>query len=161
VVSGIDEKLETLTWKRFATGLNQPMGVKIVDDTVYVIGRDQITRLHDLNKDGEADFYENFNNDCYLTTNFHECCFDLQTDTAGNFYFAKGSAIWAGSLRMTAHAGTICKVSKDGSHFETLCNGLRAPNGIGIGPKGELTCTDNQGNWTPSCPINWVRPGAY
>ena len=30
---------------------------------MYVLGRDQITRLHDLNADGEADFYENFNND--------------------------------------------------------------------------------------------------
>ncbi|MEA2710396.1 MAG: hypothetical protein QOF78_2997, partial [Phycisphaerales bacterium] len=41
VVSGIDDKLDHLTWTRFATGLYHPMGLRIVDDTVYVRGRDQ------------------------------------------------------------------------------------------------------------------------
>jgi hypothetical protein len=45
LVDGIKENLETLQWQRFATGLFQPSGVKVVDDLVYVIGRDQITRL--------------------------------------------------------------------------------------------------------------------
>ena len=44
-VTGIDEKLENLTWKRFATGLFQPLGLRIVDEKVYVLGRDGITRL--------------------------------------------------------------------------------------------------------------------
>ena len=50
-LSGIDAGLERLEWKRFATGLFQPLGVKIVDDRVYVVGRDQITLLHDTNGD--------------------------------------------------------------------------------------------------------------
>ena len=79
IVSGIDDKLDHVQWKRFATGLFQPLGLKIVDDTIYVLGRDQITRLHDTNNDGEADFYENFNNDCEVTSRFHEFSFDLQT----------------------------------------------------------------------------------
>src|SRR6185295_1623086 len=49
LVSGLDEKLDKITWKRFATGLFQPLGLKIVDENIYVRGRDQITRLHDLN----------------------------------------------------------------------------------------------------------------
>ena len=161
IVSGIDDKLESLKWKRFATGLNNPMGIKIVDGVIHTIGRDQITKLHDLNNDGEADFYENINNDCYLTTNFHEMCFDLQTDKNGDFYYAKGSSIWAGEQRMTPHNGTIIKVSKDGSKFETICSGLRAPNGLAIGPNGEITCSDNQGNWIPECPINLIKKDGY
>jgi hypothetical protein len=58
---------------------------------IYVLGRDQITRLHDLNNDGEADWYECFNNDCVVTDNYHEFALDLITDRAGNFYYAKGS----------------------------------------------------------------------
>ena len=38
-----------------------------MNDDIYVLGRDQITRLHDLNGDGEIDFYENFNNDMEVT----------------------------------------------------------------------------------------------
>src|SRR5262249_6382533 len=53
-ITGIDDKLQKLTWKRFATGLYQPLGLKVVNDQVYVLGRDQITRLHDENGDGEA-----------------------------------------------------------------------------------------------------------
>ena len=61
-------------------GLNQPLGLKIVGEQIYVAGRDQITRLVDLNADGETDFYENFNNDAYNSEHFHEQVMDLQTD---------------------------------------------------------------------------------
>jgi len=161
VVSGIDATLEKLTWKRFATGVGQPMGLKIVDGKILTVARDQITRFHDLNGDGEADYYECVNNDIKLTTNFHEFCFDLQTDKDGNFYCTKGSPIWAGSLRSTDHSGSVCRISKDGSKLEILATGLRAPNGLGISPKGEIFCTDNQGNWVPECPINLIRPGGF
>ncbi len=164
IVSGIDDNLENLTWKRFATGLHQPLGLKIVNDVIYTVGHDQITRLHDLNKDGEADFYENFNNDWELTTAFHAFCFDLHTDPQGNFYFAFGSPVRSGGggfHKITAHHGTMMRVSKDGSKLDVVATGFRAPNGMGVGPKGELTTGDNQGTWTPSCPINLVKPGGF
>ncbi|MFM7742564.1 MAG: LamG-like jellyroll fold domain-containing protein, partial [Verrucomicrobiota bacterium] len=53
---------ETATWRRFATGLHHALGIKVVDGKILVLGRDQITRLHDLNGDGEADFHECFFN---------------------------------------------------------------------------------------------------
>ncbi|HEX3135439.1 MAG TPA: DUF6797 domain-containing protein, partial [Planctomycetota bacterium] len=90
ICSGIDDKLEKLTWKRYAAGMYQTLGLRIVDDVVYVLGRDQITRLKDLNGDGEADFFENFNNDVHVTPGFHEFALDLHTDGEGNFIFAKG-----------------------------------------------------------------------
>ncbi len=127
VVSGIDGDLKSLTWKRFATGLNNPMGVKIIDGVVHTIDRSQITKLVDLDGDGEADFYQNINNDCTLTPNFHEMAFDLQTDSQGNFYFSKSSAIWAPPIRLAEHAGCVLKVSRDGSTLEKLCTGLRSP----------------------------------
>jgi len=38
LLSNIDDKLDRVTWKRYATGLFQPLGLKIVDDLVYVLG---------------------------------------------------------------------------------------------------------------------------
>jgi len=58
VVSGLDQGSNKLQWKRFATGLYEPSKLDIVNGIVQVQGRDQVTRLHDLNKDGEADWYE-------------------------------------------------------------------------------------------------------
>ena len=158
LVSGIDDKLDKLKWKRFATGLFQPLGLKIVDEKVYVLGRDQITRLHDLNNDGEADFYENFNNDIAISSHYHEFNLGLETDRAGNFYFNKGGNL--GPFKHQHH-GVVAKVSKDGSKLEAWANGLRAPNGIGMGPNDEVTSSDNEGNWVPSSRVNFMKAGGF
>lgn len=164
VVSGIDDKLQKVTWKRYAAGLYHALGLKIVNDVVYVMGRDQITRLHDLNGDGEADFYENFNNDVWITPGFHEFAFDLQTDPQGNFYFAKAGPVnngGRGFMTILKNHGTLMRISKDGSKLDVIATGFRAPNGIGVGPNGEITTGDNEGTWTPRCRINWVKPGGF
>jgi hypothetical protein len=164
IVSGIDDKLDHLSWKRFATGLHQPLGLKIVDDVIYTVGHDQITRLVDLNHDGEADFYECFNNNWELTTAFHAFAFDLHTDAAGNFYFAFGSPVHGGGRgfqKITNSHGTIFKVSKDGSKIEPYATGLRAPNGMSVSPTGQVTVGDNEGSWVPTSPLHWVKPGMF
>ena len=164
IVSGIDDKLEKLTWKRFATGLFQPLGLKIVDDTIYALGRDQITRLKDTNNDGEADEYECFNNDCQVSRSFHEFAFDLQTDPQGNFYFTKAGPVRPGGKgweEITDHNGAILRVSKDGSKFEVFATGVRAPNGMSVGPTGEVTVGENEGTWAPTCRISLVKQGDF
>ncbi len=57
LVGGIDRDLKRITWKRFATGLFEPLGLAVRDGGIFVLGNDRITRLHDLNGDSEADFY--------------------------------------------------------------------------------------------------------
>ena len=37
----------------------------------------------------------------------------------------------------------------DGS-FKAINTGLRQPNGIGLGPDGEIFVLENQGEWVPS-----------
>ncbi len=159
IVSGIDATLKKLTWKRYASGLFQPLGLKVVKGDIYVAGRDQITRLKDLNGDGEADFYENFNNDTVVTPNYHEFVLDLHTDSKGNFYYAKG-APWEPSVS-SPHQGTILKVSPDGKRLEVFATGLRAPNGMTVGPDDTVLVGDNQGHWMPSSKLNLVRPGSF
>ncbi|MEW6303664.1 MAG: DUF6797 domain-containing protein [Verrucomicrobiota bacterium] len=158
IVSGVDAKLENLAWKRYATGLFQPLGLKIVDDRVYVLGRDQITRLHDLNKDDEADFYENFNNDVSVTSHYHEFCLNLETDSKGNFYFIKGGNLGDAQI---PHHGCLMRVSKDGSKLDIVATGHRAPNGLGVGPADQITSADNEGNWVPTSRVNLVKPGGF
>lgn len=162
IVSGIDDTLSRLSWKRYATGLFQPCGLKIVDDNVYVVARDQITVFRDLNGDGEADFYENFNNDCTEKGNYHEFAMDLNTDPEGNFYYAKGGlgANFPGGA-VARHHGCFLKVSKDGKKLEIVATGVRAGAGSGVGPHGELTVSDNDGHWGPASRISWVRQGGY
>jgi hypothetical protein len=164
IASGLDDALAEIKWRRFATGLFQALGLKIVDDKIYVLGRDQITRLHDLNNDGEADFYENFNNDVQVTPGFHEFALDLHTDPAGNFYFCKSGPVSPGGRGwgpLSDHNGTMLRVSKDGEKLDVFATGLRAPNGMGIGPAGQITCGDNQGTWVPACYVHLVKEGDF
>lgn len=170
IVSGIDDKLENLQWRRFASGGFETLGLKIVDDVIYTSGRDQITRYHDLNNDGSADYYENFNNEITSSQGFHEFVFDLHTDPEGNFYFAKAGPVRGGGRgfgggggngEITAHAGTVMKVTKDGKKLSVYATGFRAPNGIGVGPNGQVTTGDNEGTWIPACPLNIVKEGGF
>jgi cytochrome c5 len=159
VVSGVAGDLAQLIWKRIASGLFQPLGLKIVDDTIYVACRDQIARLRDLNGDGEIDFIENFNNDHQVTEHFHEFAMGLQTDRDGNFYYAKSARHALPAL--VPHHGTLLKVSQDGTRTEIVANGFRAANGVCVNDDGTFFVTDQEGHWTPKNRINWVRPGRF
>ena len=168
IVRGIDDSLENLEWTRFASGLYEPLGLVIVDDVIYTSGRDGITRFRDLNSDGEADEYEAFNHDVMSTEGFHEFVFDLHRDRDGNFYFVKANPVNSGGRgfgdrnasrgngSVCSHAGCLFKVSSDGSRFEVIARGFRAPNGIGVRPDGQVTTSDNEGTWVPTTPLNWV-----
>jgi len=159
IVDGLGGNLGELKWRRVASGMFQPLGVRIVDDEIYVCCRDQITRLHDLNGDGEIDFYENFNNDHQVTEHFHEFAMDLQTDADGNFYYAKSAR--HAKKPVVPHHGTLIRVSPDGKTSEIVCNGFRAANGVGVGPRGQLATSDQEGHWTPANRINLVKPGGF
>ncbi len=148
-----------LTWRRIAAGLFQPLGLRIVDDEIYVLGRDQITHLVDRNDDGETDFYENFNNDAQVTEHFHEFAMDLQTDAKGNFYYMKG-ARHALPAVVPQH-GSVIRVSADGSTSQVIANGFRAPNGLALNADGSFLSTDQEGHWTPMNRINWIRKGGF
>ena len=159
VVKGLKGDWSKLFWKRFAAGLFEPLGIKVVDGTIYVHGRDQITKLHDLNKDGEADQFECFFNGVAVSPNFHEFAFDLQTDSNGDFYFSKAAPVRPGGRGFDTifpNHGTVMHLSKDGSKFEVIASGLRAPGGLGVGPNGEITTGENEGSWQPCCKINFM-----
>ena len=167
LVDGLEGNSETLLWKRFATGLYQPMGVKVVDDQIYVTGRDQITILHDRNNDGEADFYENFNNQIMASANFHAFTLNLDTDSKGNFYFAKATpwppVSWQGGVKaeITPHHGVLFRMPPDGSRLDIIASGLRNPNGLSIGPKDEILYSDNEGNWVPTSKVHRIVEGGF
>ncbi|HEY8504617.1 MAG TPA: DUF6797 domain-containing protein [Gemmataceae bacterium] len=157
LVSGIDESLKELTWRRFATGLYEPLGVKIVDDRLYVLGRDRITRLHDLNLDGEADYYETFFGGGSVAPGYHAFCFDLQTDSKGNWYFLRSGR----KVDDTPGYNSLVRVSPDGRRAEIVATGFRHPNGMGVGPNDEIVVGDNQGEFIPASKVSLIRPGGF
>jgi hypothetical protein len=159
-VDGLDRSDGSLTWRRIATGLFQPLGLKVIDGAIYVGCRDQIAILRDLNADGETDFYENFNNDHQVTEHFHEFAMGLQTDTAGSLYYAKAAR--HGQTALVPQHGTLLRVSRDGLRTDIIASGFRAPNGVCVNEDGTFFVTDQEGHWIPKNRLNWIdKPGKF
>ncbi|MCC7336391.1 MAG: hypothetical protein IT422_14980 [Pirellulaceae bacterium] len=147
-VSGLDSGQSepgVARWRRFASGLHFPLGLVVADGRIYVQCRDQVTRLTDINGDGEADFYECFSNAFETSPAGHDYICGLERDAQGNFYTASGNQ---GLLRIAA----------DGQSVEVLATGFRNPDGLGLLPNGDVSVPCSEGEWTPASMICLVRP---
>ncbi len=152
IVSWPKDDIRKLEWRRFATGLYEPLGLRVVKNKIYVRGRDRITRLHDLNADGEADYYENFHSAGEIGPSYHAFLFELVNDEEGNFYFAR-------SGRKAPSIGEVVRVSPDGKQREVISTYFRHANGMGFGgPHHWLTIADNADGKYP-CGASIVREG--
>lgn len=145
LASGLDADLDEIRWKRFATGLHQPLGVAVRDNDIFVLGRDQITRLVDENNDREADFYECFSNIYDTSPSGHDYTCGLEIDSDGNFYTASGK-------------DGLLRISADGKQLEVLATGFRNPDGLGITSDGKVTVPCSEGAWTPASMVCLVDP---
>jgi azurin len=145
---GIDASLDRVRWKRFAAGLHEPLGLKIADGKIYVLGRDQITLLHDGNGDDEADYYECFSNAYQSSPAGHDFITGLQRDAEGRFLF-------------TSSNQGVCRISRDGKAAEVLATGFRNPDGLGLGPRGEIVAAVQEGEWTPASMLAEIKPGGH
>ena len=144
-VSGFEYPSRTATWRRFASGLHHALGIVVDDDGIFVLGRDQITRLHDLNNDGEADFYECFNNGYETSPAGHDFICGLERDSTGNFYTASGNQ-------------GLVRISADGKRADVVATGFRNPDGLAVLPDGTVTVPCSEGEWTPASMICAVPP---
>lgn len=156
--------------KRFATGLAEPLGLKIVDNQVYVLQKQELTQLIDHDHDGVVDEYKCISDAWPVTGNFHEFAFGLVYKD-GWFYFSLAVAIDPGGattdpqiapdLQTQVGRGQVVRIERATGKIETYAQGLRTPNGIGLTSDGEIYLTDNQGDWLPSSKLLHIRQGHF
>jgi putative heme-binding domain-containing protein len=144
LVAGDTPNIATAHWRRFASGLHHALGLVVAKDGIFVQCRDQLTRLQDLNQDGEADFYECFSNAFITSAAGHDFTCGLQRDDAGNFYTASGNQ-------------GLVRISADGRRADVIATGFRNPNGLGLHSDGLLTIPCSEGEWTPASMICAMR----
>jgi cytochrome c2 len=158
LISGLKGELEEVTWRRFASGLHEPMSVVVKDGAPFVYDRNGIWKLADSNGDGECDRYEMFCNLFAQTAETREFPNSMKLGPDGSLFISKGGQ--EGTTR-GKHNGTVIKVAADGKSFEVVGHGLRQPF-IGVNPvTGLVTASDQQGNWVPSTPIQVIRDNPF
>ncbi|WP_347329803.1 family 16 glycoside hydrolase [Marinimicrobium locisalis] len=163
IVSDYTEEPDQIEVKRIARGLAEPLGVKVVDGEIYVLQKQELTHLEDLNGDEVTDVYRTVSADWAVTDNFHEFSFGLEYED-GHFYGALATAILAGGASAQPQApdrGKALKIRASDGQVTYVAHGLRTPNGIGYGIDEQLFIADNQGDWLPASKIVELTPGAW
>ncbi len=148
----------------FAEGLQEGLGLAVVDGTIHVLQRAELSALSDRDGDGTADVIETLANDWGVSGHYHEFAFGLPRDAAGNFYITLnvsfGDPQWWHGRSVAPYRGWAMKIARDGT-VTPFASGLRSPCGLGTNAAGDLFYTDNQGDWVPACPIHHLREGRF
>lgn len=163
ILKGTDQTASQVTYKKFAEGFKEPLGLVVVNDTIYVLAMNKLVRLIDKDKDGVAELQEIVTDKWPYSGTFHEFAMGL-TYRDGYFFFNTAMAVVPGGKPMVpqpiANRGMHLKVSRTGV-IEYVAGGLRTPNGIGYNRDGETFVTDNQGGYLPASKIINVKPGRF
>src|SRR4029079_17661215 len=148
----------TVKWKRFASGLHEPMSLAIREGQIFVFDRNGIWRLRDTNNDGEADVHELFSNAFAQTADTREFPSTLRLAPGGGVVIAKGAQE---APTFGKHNGSVLRISADGRRATVLGYGFRQPN-IGVNIRtGLVTASDQQGNYIPSTPLHIVGDAQF
>lgn len=154
LISGLKGDLQDVIWKRFASGLHEPMSIVARNGELFVFDRSGIWRLVDSNGDRECDRYEMFCNLFAQTAETREFPNSMKLGPDGALYLSKGGQ--EGTTR-GKHNGTVIRVAADGKSMEVIGYGLRQPF-IGVNPQtGLVTASDQQGNYVPSTPLHIIE----
>lgn len=146
-------------YRRYARGLCEPLGVKMVNGEMYIVQKPELTKIVDTDGNGEADLYVTVNDAWGFTGNYHSFAFGPELDKDGNF-----------CITINAHRGHwefpfngwMVKISPDGAKCDGVASGLRSPNGIlAYGPDRDIFGTDNQGNFIGACRLNHLQQGQF
>jgi mono/diheme cytochrome c family protein/glucose/arabinose dehydrogenase len=153
MVRGLASATGPVRWRRFTSGLHEPLTVAIRDDLVYVFDRNGIWRLLDTNGDGEADVHELFSNAFAQTADMREFPSTLRLAPGGEFVIAKGGQE---ATTIGKHNGSVLRISADGRSATVLGYGFRQPN-IAVNIRtGLVTASDQQGHYIPTTPLHIV-----
>lgn len=152
-----------ITTKKIATGLAEPLGLKVVDDVIYIMQKQELTKLIDHDGDEIIDEYATVSNDWLTSANFHEFSFGLAYREP-YFYATLAIGILPGGAsakNQPASRGKAVRIHEETGELDYIASGLRTPNGINFGADGELFIADNQGDWLPASKILHVSEGAF
>lgn len=158
------------TVSRFAEGLGEPLGIKVVNGSIYVAQKQEVTKLTDTDGDGSADVYEAIAHGWPASFNYHEFTMNL-LHKDGYFWCTTSTPLKTGDVMYNQGSepgypvpngpGSLLRISEADRSWEITATGLRTPNGLGIGMDGEFFVGENQGGWVPTSKLNHLSSGAF
>ncbi len=146
-------------YRLFAQGMHEVLGLSYLKGNLYLTQRSEITRLRDLDGDGEADEYETVYS-WPLSGNYHEYSYGPMLDKDGNMVITLNLG-WIGyGESLSKWHGWMLKLTPDG-RMVPFATGLRSPAGFALNNEGDIFYAENQGDWVGSGSITHVEKGDF
>lgn len=153
-----------ITIKEIGSGVFKPLGLKVVDDEIYILQNHELTLLVDHDGDEIIDEYRTVSSGWGVSDNFHEFSFGLGYHDGYFYATLSGPVLPGGASQKPAVAGldrgTTIKISRETGEWEVFARGFRTPDGINV-IDGKVYVTDNQGAWLPASKLLHVEEGKF
>ncbi len=153
-------KAADITFKRFASGLHEPLGLRVDGDSLLVMQRTELTRLRDTDGDGEADEYLTEAHGWNVSGAYHAYAYGPKRDGRGNDWMTLNLDMGDHSNNKIGWRGWAVIKQPNGG-FTPMCAGFRSPCGLGANREGDMFCVDQQGTWVPATPVFHLRKGIF
>jgi hypothetical protein len=157
LAEGAFDKFPEPTYHRFASGLDELLGLAYRDGAFWVTQQTEVTRIRDLDGDERADDFETLS-DVWGFNHYHEFAFGSKPDAEGNIWVAL--CLSESYRSKVPYRGWCLKVTPEG---ETLpvASGIRSPCGIGPNEHGVMFYAESQGPWNGSCSLKVLEQGGF
>lgn len=160
VSNPLSDDVDQISMRRYATGLHEVLGLRMVGEDLYLVQRPEVTLLRDTNGDDEADEYLTVCDSFGVSGDYHEYIYGPVRDHEGNWFLTLNLGFGGGHRAKVPYRGCALKIDPAGK-ITPWAYGLRSPNGVNFSPDGRLYCTDNQGEWIPTCKLQELRQGEF
>ena len=157
LVDGAFDEYPVPTFHRFASGLDELLGLSYRDGAFWVCQQTEVTRIRDLDGDGRADDFETLS-DVWGFSHYHEFAFGSKPDAEGNIWVAL--CLSESYRSKVPYRGWCLKVTPDGRTLP-VCSGIRSPCGIGPNEHGLMFYAESQGPWNGSCSLKVLEQGGF
>ncbi len=157
LVTGAFDENPRPVFQRYASGLDEVMGMSYKDGAFFITQQTEVTRIADTDGDGQADHFKTLS-DAWGFRDYHEFAFGSKLDPDGNIWVA---LCLSRSYESDApFRGWCLKVTPDGETIP-VCSGIRSPCGIGPNEHGVMFYAESQGPWNGSCSLKVLQPGGF
>lgn len=157
IVGPLDHPTNAPVFRRFARGLMEPAGLRVLSGEIFVAQKCELTRLRDTDGDGEADYFECISQAWGFNGGARQFAVGPVADKDGRLHvFLDARATrWELPFR-----GWDARFSRSGKDFEGWTSGFHSPGGA-VAVNGDVFVTDNPGPWVPAGKLIRVQESKF
>lgn len=152
---------KNVVFKKWFEGLQEPLGLLVDGEWVYVTQRGELSKLRDADGDGRADELVTIADPWEISGNYHEYCFGPVWGPDKKLWLTLNRPFGEEPFGAAAWRGFAFSIDPTDGKWQPVCSGLRSPCGVAASPWGDVFYSDNQGEWVGTNKLSQLEPGDF